>query len=188
MCFFLWTEPSSFSSGLLKTGMFILSMMRSQTLHNGLKAQCGLAPTYLSTSLISLLLLTNMCCQTPPRITLAAFWLYTPKHPHLRKFIHAICPCLEHSSQSLQILLALSVRITSRVDFLKHIHPVSPVFYFILSTYGSIWSPITSWQMEGETMETVIDYFLGLQKSLWIVTAAIKIKDAYSLEDKLWQT
>ena len=48
--------------------------------------------------------------------------------------------------------------------------------------------PITSWQMEGETMETVIDYFLGLQKSLWIVTAAIKIKDAYSLEDKLWQT
>ena len=140
MCFFLWTEPSSFSSGLLKTGMFILSMMRSQTLHNGLKAQCGLAPTYLSTSLISLLLLTNMCCQTPPRITLAAFWLYTPKHPHLRKFIHAICPCLEHSSQSLQILLALSVRITSRVDFLKHIHPVSPVFYFILSTYGSIWS------------------------------------------------
>ena len=81
-----------------------------------------------------------MCCQTPPRITLAAFWLFTPKHPHLRKFIHTIFPCLEHSSQSLQILLALSVRITSRVDFLKHIHPVSPVFYFILSTYGNIWS------------------------------------------------
>ena len=106
-------SPHHFSPGILKTGMFILSMMRSQTLHNGLKAQCGLAPTYLSTSLLSLLL-TNMHCQTPPPITLAAFWLYTPKHSHLRKFIPAIFPCLEHSSQYLQILLALSVRITSR--------------------------------------------------------------------------
>ena len=48
--------------------------------------------------------------------------------------------------------------------------------------------PITSWQTDGETMETVKDYFIGLQKSLQIVTAAMKLKDAYSLEGKLWPT
>ena len=45
--------------------------------------------------------------------------------------------------------------------------------------------PITSWQIDGETMETVTDYFLGLQKSLWIVTATMKLKDAGFLEEKL---
>ena len=45
--------------------------------------------------------------------------------------------------------------------------------------------PITSWQIDGETMETVRDYiFLG-SKSLQMVTAAMKLKDAYSLEGKL---
>ena len=155
-------SPHHFSPGLLKTGMFTLSMMGSQTLHNGLKAQCGLAPTYLSTSLISLLL-TNMYCQTPPPITLAAFWLYTPKHSHLRKFIPAIFPCLEHSSQHLQILLALSVRITSRVDFLKHIHPITPVFYFVLSIYGGIWSHHIMTNRWGNNGKSDRLYFLGLQ-------------------------
>ena len=47
--------------------------------------------------------------------------------------------------------------------------------------------PITSWQIEGETMETVTDFFLGggAPKSLQMVTAAMKLKDAYSLEGKL---
>ena len=45
--------------------------------------------------------------------------------------------------------------------------------------------PITSWEIDGETVETVSDYFLGLQKSLQMVTAAMKLKDAYSLEEKL---
>ena len=46
--------------------------------------------------------------------------------------------------------------------------------------------PTTSWQIDGETMESVIDfYFLGLQKSLQMVTAAMKLKDACSLEEKL---
>ena len=49
-------------------------------------------------------------------------------------------------------------------------------------------SPITSWQKDGETMETVTDYFGGLQKSLQMVTAAMKLKDACSLEEKLWPT
>ena len=44
--------------------------------------------------------------------------------------------------------------------------------------------PITSWQIDGETMETVADYFLGAPKSQQMVTAATKLKDAYSLEGK----
>ena len=46
--------------------------------------------------------------------------------------------------------------------------------------------PITSWQIEGETMEIVTDFiFGGAPKSLQMVTAAMKLKDAYSLEGKL---
>ena len=46
-------------------------------------------------------------------------------------------------------------------------------------------SPITSWQIDGETVETVRLYFGGAPKSLQMVTAAMKFKDAYSLEEKL---
>ena len=46
--------------------------------------------------------------------------------------------------------------------------------------------PVTSWQIDGETMETVADFILGAPKSLQMVTAAMKLKDAYSLEEKLW--
>ena len=45
--------------------------------------------------------------------------------------------------------------------------------------------PITSWEMDGETVETVSDFFGGAPKSLQMVTAAMKFKDAYSLEGKL---
>ena len=48
--------------------------------------------------------------------------------------------------------------------------------------------PITSWQIVGETMETVRDFILSGPKSQWTVTAAVKLKDACSLEEKLWQT
>ena len=44
---------------------------------------------------------------------------------------------------------------------------------------------IISWQVDGETMETVTDYILGAPKSLQMVTAAMKLKDACSLEEKL---
>ena len=47
--------------------------------------------------------------------------------------------------------------------------------------------PITSWQTGGETMETVRDYFFGLQ-NLQMLTAAMKLKNAYYLEGKLWLT
>ena len=45
--------------------------------------------------------------------------------------------------------------------------------------------PIPSWQRDGETMETVTDFILGAPKSLQVVTAAMKLKDACSLEGKL---
>ena len=45
--------------------------------------------------------------------------------------------------------------------------------------------PITSWQIDGETVETVSDFIFWAPKSLQMVTAALKLKDAYSLEGKL---
>ena len=45
--------------------------------------------------------------------------------------------------------------------------------------------PITSWEIDGETVETVSDFILGAPKSLQMVIAAMKLKDAYSLEEKL---
>ena len=47
---------------------------------------------------------------------------------------------------------------------------------------------ITSWQIDGETVETVSDFIFGFPKSLQMVSAAMKLKDAYSLEGKLWPT
>ena len=46
-------------------------------------------------------------------------------------------------------------------------------------------SLITSWQIDGETVETMSDFFFGAPKSLQMVTAAMKLKDAYFLEGKL---
>ena len=49
-------------------------------------------------------------------------------------------------------------------------------------------SPITSWQVDGETMETVIHFIILGSKSLQMVTAAMRLKYACSLEEKLWPT
>ena len=46
-------------------------------------------------------------------------------------------------------------------------------------------SPITSWEIGGKTVETVSDFIFGAPKSLQMVTAAMKLKSAYSLEAKL---
>ena len=48
--------------------------------------------------------------------------------------------------------------------------------------------PITSWEIDGETGETVSDFIFWAPKSLQMVTAAMKLKDFYSLEGKLWPT
>ena len=47
-------------------------------------------------------------------------------------------------------------------------------------------SSIISWQIDGETMETVTEFIWGAPKSLQMVIAAMKLKDACSLEEKLW--
>ena len=46
--------------------------------------------------------------------------------------------------------------------------------------------PITSWQIDGETVETMADFILGAPKSLQMLIAAMKLEDAYFLEGKLW--
>ena len=48
--------------------------------------------------------------------------------------------------------------------------------------------PITSWQIGGETVETVSDFIFWTPKSLQMIIAAMKLKDGYSLEGKLWPT
>ena len=48
--------------------------------------------------------------------------------------------------------------------------------------------PITSWQIVGETVETMRDFILGAPKSLQMVIEAMKLKDTFSLEEKLWPT
>ena len=48
--------------------------------------------------------------------------------------------------------------------------------------------PITSWQIDGETLETVTSLFFWAPKSLQMLTTAMKLKDSYSLEEKLWPT
>ena len=58
----------------------------------------------------------------------------------------------------------------------------------ILKTKIMASGPITSWQIDGEAVETVTDFILGAPKSMHMVTAAMKLKDACSLEEKLQQT
>ena len=58
----------------------------------------------------------------------------------------------------------------------------------IQKTKIMVYGPITSWEIDGETVETVSDFILGGSKSLQMVTAAMKLKDTYSLEEKLWPT
>ena len=48
--------------------------------------------------------------------------------------------------------------------------------------------PITSWQIDGEKMETVTDFIYLGSKSLCVMTAAMKLKHTFSLKEKLWQT
>ena len=48
--------------------------------------------------------------------------------------------------------------------------------------------PITSWEIDGETVETVSDFIFGAPESLKMVMAAMKLKDTCSLEEKLWPT
>ena len=55
----------------------------------------------------------------------------------------------------------------------------------IQETKTIVYSPITSWQIDGETVESVSGFIWGASKSLQMVTTAMKLKNAYSLERKL---
>ena len=63
------------------------------------------------------------------------------------------------------------------------ISSIFPLFFCIVMIMAS--GPTTSWEIDGETVETVSDFIFGAPKSLQMVTAAMKLKDAYSLEGKL---
>ena len=65
------------------------------------------------------------------------------------------------------------------------LHSLSSVILEPKKTKIMASGPITSWQIDGETVETVIDFFGGAPESLQMVIAAMKLKDAYSLEGKL---
>ena len=58
----------------------------------------------------------------------------------------------------------------------------------IQKTKIKAFGPIISWEIDGETVETVTDFIFGASKSLQMVTAAMKVKDACSLEEKLCPT
>ena len=58
----------------------------------------------------------------------------------------------------------------------------------IQKTKITVSGPITSWQIDGETMKIVRDFISLGSKSLQMVTTAMKLKDSYSLEEKLWPT
>ena len=64
-------------------------------------------------------------------------------------------------------------------------YPIVGLKFNIQKTKIMASSPITSWQTDGET---VAEYIFGAPKSLQMVIAAMKLKDAYSLEGKLWPT
>ena len=82
---------------------------------------------------------------------------------------------MEESEEELQTLL-MTVKDESKNSWLKaHIQKMK------IRASG----PITSWEIDGETVETVSDFILGAQKSLQMVTTAMKLKDACSLEEKL---
>ena len=82
------------------------------------------------------------------------------------------------SEAELKILLMKVKEDSERVGLKLNIHKTK-----IMAS-----SPITSWQIDGETMETMTDFIFSVPKSLQMVTEAMKLKDTYSLEGKLWPT
>jgi len=85
---------------------------------------------------------------------------------------------MAESEEELKSLLMKVKEESEKVGFKLNIQKTK------IMAYG----PITSWQIDRETMKTVTDFILGGSKSLQIVTADMKLKDSYSLEEKLWPT
>ena len=85
---------------------------------------------------------------------------------------------MAESEEKLKSLLVNVKEESKKVDLKLNIQKTK------LRAYGHI----LSWQIDGETVETVAALFFWAPKSLQMVTAAMKLKDAYSLEGKLWPT
>ena len=85
---------------------------------------------------------------------------------------------MEESEEELKILLMKVKEESEKVGLKLNIQKTK--------TMAS--GPIISWQIDGETMEIVADFIFWAPKSLQMVTAAMKLKDAYFLEGKLWPT
>ena len=85
---------------------------------------------------------------------------------------------LMEESEELKSLLMKVKGESEKVDLKLNIHKTK-----IMAS-----SPITSWQIDVETVETVTDFIFGAPKSLQMVIAAMKLKDACSLEETLWPT
>ena len=82
---------------------------------------------------------------------------------------------MAESKEDLKSLLMKAKEESERVGFKLNIQKIN-----IMAS-----GPITSWEIDGETVDTVSDFILGGSKSLQMVTAAMQLKDAYSLEEKL---
>ena len=87
-------------------------------------------------------------------------------------------PFMEESEEELKSLLMKIKEVSEKVGLKLNIQKTK-----IIAS-----SPITSWEIDGETVETVADFIFVAPKSLQMVIAAMKLKDAYSLEGKLWPT
>ena len=86
---------------------------------------------------------------------------------------------MEESEEELKSLLMKVQEESEKVGLKLNIQKTK------IMAYG----PITSWQIDGETVETVIDFiFGGASKSLQMVTAAMKLKDTCSFKEKVWPT
>ena len=83
--------------------------------------------------------------------------------------------CMAESQEELKILLMKVEEESEKVGLKLNIQKMK------IMACG----PITSWEIDGETVETVSDFIFGAPKSLQMVTAAMKLKDTYSLEGKL---
>ena len=87
------------------------------------------------------------------------------------------------------ILLAESEELKTRLMKVKEESEKVGLKFNIQKTKIMASGPITSWQIEGDTMQTVTEYFFGLQNyCTWWMTAAMKLNNACFLEEKLWPT
>ena len=82
-------------------------------------------------------------------------------------------------------LMAESEELNSLLMKVKEVREKAGLRLNIQKTKIMASGPITSWHIDGETVETVVDFILGAPKSLQMLIAAMKLKDAYSLEGKL---